>query len=376
MAGKWRIPFNRPSIVGREMQYVEQAIAEGQISGGGRFTAMCQDVLKGILETDAVLLTTSGTHALEMMALLLDISPGDEVIVPSFTFVSTANAFALRGARMVFADIRPDTLNLDEERLSGLIGDSTAAVVPVHYGGVSCSMESILDICRRRGVTVLEDNAHGLYASCRGRPLGTMGTMSALSFHETKNVTCGEGGALVINDSRFLQRAEIVRDKGTDRSRFLRGEVDRYTWVGLGSSYQPSDMLAAYLLGQLEKGGEIMERRTMLWNRYREGFSSWASSHGVRLPHVPTGCCHSAHLFYLIMPDSAARDALIDALRDRGILAVFHYQPLHLSSMSAGGFDCPVTERVASRLVRLPLFYDLSESEQDEVIEEVLRFVP
>ncbi|MCD4775458.1 MAG: dTDP-4-amino-4,6-dideoxygalactose transaminase [Candidatus Aegiribacteria sp.] len=371
MNREWRIPFNRAALVGSEIEYVQQAIAEGHISGGGSFTEKCQSLLRDSLEVEAVILTTSGTHALEIAALLLDIVPGDEVIMPSFTFVSTANAFALRNARIIFADIRPDTLNIDEEQLPSLLSDRTRAVVPVHYGGVACEMDVINELCGARGITVLEDNAHGLFATYRGKYLGTLGRMAALSFHETKNVTCGEGGALIINDPSLISRAEIIRDKGTDRSRFIRGEVDKYTWVSLGSSYQPSDMLAAYLLAQLEKKREIATKRSILWNRYMDGLDDWAAGNRVRLPTVPDGCGHSAHIFYLLMPNQTSRDVLIERLRRKGILAVFHYQPLHLSKMAEGNYECPVTESVASRLVRLPLYFGLKETEQDSVIREV-----
>ncbi len=372
----WRIPFNRPALVGREIEYVQQAIAEGHISGGGSFTEKCQDLLRDSLNAEAVILTTSGTHALEIAALLLDIAPGDEVIMPSFTFVSTANAFALRGARIVFADIRSDTLNIDEQQLPSLLSERTRAVVPVHYSGVACEMDVIGELCGSRGVTVVEDNAHGLFATYKDRYLGTLGKMAALSFHETKNVTCGEGGALIINDPSLISRAEIIRDKGTDRSRFLRGEVDKYTWVSLGSSYQPSDMLAAYLLAQLEKRREIARKRSLLWNRYMDGLGDWAADNSVRLPTVPDGCRHSAHIFYLLMPDQTSRDTLIERLRRKGILVVFHYQPLHLSGMVEKSFECPVTESVASRLVRLPLYFGLEETEQDSVIREVRNLEP
>ena len=376
MNREWRIPFNRPDLVGREIEYVQQAIAEGHISGGGSFTKKCQNLLEDSLSAEAVILTTSGTHALEIAALLLDIAPGDEVIMPSFTFVSTANAFALRNARIIFADIRPDTLNIDEEQLSSLLSEKTRAVVPVHYGGVACEMDVIDELCGARGITVIEDNAHGLFATYRSRYLGTLGKMAALSFHETKNITCGEGGALIINDPSLISRAEIIRDKGTNRSRFLRGEVDRYTWVSLGSSYQPSDMLAAYLLAQLEKRYEISRKRSFLWNRYMNGLGAWAVNNSVKLPTVPDGCGHSAHIFYLLMPDQTSRDTLIERLRRKGILAVFHYQPLHLSGMVEESFECPVTESVASRLVRLPLYFGLREDEQESVIREVRNLEP
>jgi dTDP-4-amino-4,6-dideoxygalactose transaminase len=371
MKREWKIPFNRPALVGREIEYVQQAIAEGHISGGGIFTEKCQNLLRDSLNAEEVILTTSGTHALEIAALLLDLKPGDEVIMPSFTFVSTANAFALRGARLIFADIRSDTLNIDEQQIPSLLSDRTRAVVPVHYGGVACEMNVIDEICGPKGITVIEDNAHGLFATYNDRYLGTLGKMAALSFHETKNVTCGEGGALIINDSELIPQARVIRDKGTNRSRFLRGEVDRYTWVSLGSSYQPSDMLAAYLLAQLEERSKITEKRLLLWNRYMDSLGDWAAENSVKLPTVPDECIHSSHIFYLLMPDQISREAMIEKLRTKGILAVFHYQPLHLSGMIEDSFECPVTESVASRLVRLPLYFGLREQEQNSVIREV-----
>lgn len=374
MPGKWKIPFNRPALVGKELEYVRQAIEEGHISGGGDFTARSQLLLRDLLNAEAVMLTTSGTHALEMAALVLDIKPGDEVIIPSFTFVSTANAFALRGARIVFSDVRMDTLNMDDELLPSLITERTKAVVPVHYGGVACEMDAILNVCGARSIPVVEDNAHGLFATYRDIYLGTLGRMAALSFHETKNVTCGEGGALIINDPSLVPSAEVIRDKGTDRSRFLRGEVDKYTWVSPGSSYQPSDMLAAYLLAQLEKREEIAQKRMKLWNGYKEGLAGWAAANDARLPSVPDQCRHSAHVFYLIMPDHRSRDALMDKLRAEGILAVFHYQPLHLSEMAEYNIECPNSVSVASRILRLPLYHDLDEDEQALVIRSVKEF--
>lgn len=373
-----RIPFNKPETVGRELEYVREAIAAGHISGDGGFTRRCSALLQEQLGVARVLLTTSCTHALEMMALLLELRPGDEVIVPSFTFVSTVNAFVLRGVRPVFADIRPDTLNIDETRLEALITPRTRAIVVVHYAGVGCEMDAIQDIARRRGVAVLEDNAHGLFGRYRGRHLGTFGGLGALSFHETKNFNCGEGGALLINDPRYTERAEILREKGTDRSRFFRGQVDKYTWVDIGSSYLPSDMLAAYLYAQLEERERVQARRREIWERYCEGLSVWAKSRGVLLPTVPSHCEQAYHMFYLLMPALEERDALIAHLRGRDILAVFHYLPLHLSDMgrSHGGRPgmCPITENVSDRLVRLPFFFALTREEQDEVTRAVKDF--
>jgi dTDP-4-amino-4,6-dideoxygalactose transaminase len=371
-----KIPFNRPSIVGNESRYMAEALAAGQISGDGQFTRRCQDFLKEELGVEAALLTTSCTHALEMAALLLEIAPGDEVIVPDFTFVSTANAFVLRGATPVFVDVRPDSLNLDERLLEERITSRTRAIVPVHYAGVGCDMEAICAIAARRGVPVVEDNAHGLFGSRDGRALGRWGELATLSFHETKNFSCGEGGALLINDARFIARAEIIREKGTNRKRFFRGEVDRYTWVDLGSSYVISDLLAAYLYGQLEQKEKVLSARRRACDRYTQAFSAWSASHGVALPFAPASSRSSFHMFYLVMPDAESRTRLIAHLKAREILAVFHYLPLHLSEMGArwGGRagDCPVTESVSERLVRLPLYTSITDSEQDRVIEAVL----
>jgi len=361
---------------GNELEYISQAVANGQISGDGPFTKRCHAYLEDALGVPKVLLTTSCTHALEMAALLLDIQPGDEVIVPSFTFVSTVNAFVLRGATPVFLDIRPDTLNLDESLLASAITPRTRLIALVHYAGVACELDPILEIAAHYDLHVVEDNAHGLFASYKGQPLGSFGTFACQSFHETKNVTCGEGGALLINDPEFIPRAEIIREKGTDRSRFFRGQVDKYTWVDLGSSYLPSDLLAAFLYAQLENSPGIQARRQAIWQRYSEGLNAWAASHGVRLPYVPDHCQQSYHMFYLLLPDEGMRQALIDHLRQRGILAVFHYLPLHLSSMGQrfGGRpgDCPVTEDVSQRLLRLPFYNSLSHTDQDTVIEAIV----
>jgi len=375
-----RIPFNRPTIVGRELYYISQAIHEGHSAGDGRFSRQCQAWLERELGVPKVLLTTSCTDALEMAAALLDISPGDAVVVPSFTFVSTVNAFVLRGAAPVFVDIRPDTLNMDERLLEPLITARTKAVVPVHYGGVGCEMDEIGAIAARRGIAVVEDNAHGLLARYRGKRLGSFGTLAAQSFHETKNFTCGEGGALVVNDSRFVLRAEIIREKGTDRSRFFRGEVDKYTWVDIGSSHLPSDILAAFLYAQLEARESIQARRREIWERYFDGLEQWAARRGARLPVVPDHCDQSYHLFYVIMPSAESRQGLIRHLGGQGIQAVFHYVPLHLSPMGhrlGGGpapAACPVTEEISERIVRLPFYYDLAGQDQARVIEAVKSF--
>ncbi len=374
-AHEWRIPFNRPSFEGREHEYLEAAIASGQISGDGSFTKRCHEFLESELGVGKALLTTSCTHALEMSALLLDIKPGDEVIIPAFTFVSTANAFVLRGAKPVFIDVRPDTLNFDERQLVELITERTRAAVPVHYAGVGCEMDSILSVADASGVAVVEDNAHGLFGTYRGKQLGTFGRMAAQSFHETKNFTCGEGGALLINDESYVERAEVVREKGTNRSRFFRGLVDKYTWTDIGSSYLPSDLLAAVLLAQFEAKKAIQEKRQRVWERYRGALVAWAGQNGVTLPVVPADRQHPFHMFYVLMPSLAARQRLMDRLRGKGILSVFHYLPLHISEMGRrfGGRpgQCPVTEDVSDRLLRLPFYNSLSEPDQDLVIETV-----
>lgn len=373
-----KISFNRPSLVGNELAYVRDAIELGHISGDGSYTRRCEEVLSQLMGGARVLLTTSCTHALEMAALLLDIRPGDEVIVPSFTFVSAANAFVLRGARPVFIDSRPDTLNMDERLLAGLITDRTRAVVAMHYGGVGCEMDAIMTVARNAGVKVIEDNAHGLFGAYRGQALGTFGDMSTLSFHETKNIFCGEGGALVLNDLLLAARAEVLREKGTNRSRFFRGEVDKYTWVDLGSSYVPSEMLAAFLLGQLEKRDDVQAARQRIWQRYHDGLAEWAGRRGVQLAEVPPHRTSSHHIFYLLMPRLDERQALIAHLRERGVQGIFHYIPLHSSPMGQqfGGRagDCPVAESVSDRIVRLPFYSSLAEEQQMRVIEAVTSF--
>jgi len=373
----YRIPFNRPCLAGNEYKYIADAIAYGHASGDGPFTRKVHHFLETELGVPRVLLTTSCTHALEMAALLLDCGPDDEVIVPSFTFVSTANAFALRGSRLVFADIRPDTLNLDESRLESLITPRTKAIVVVHYAGVPCEMDTILAIAARHGVQVIEDNAHGLFSRYKGVYAGTMGCLSTQSFHETKNFTCGEGGALIINDAALLERAQVIRDKGTNRSRFFRGEVDKYTWVDLGSSYLPSDLLAAFLYAQLEAREMIQEKRRRIWQRYYDSLADWAEANDVRLPVVPPECEQAYHMFYMLLPSAEHREALIAHLKARSILSVFHYTPLHLSEagrkFGVRASHCPVTEEISERLLRLPFYTDLTETDLDQVIGGVLE---
>jgi dTDP-4-amino-4,6-dideoxygalactose transaminase len=373
-----RIPFNRPFSTAAELNYIRAAMATPKFSGDGRFTAQCHALLQQSLGIQKALLTTSCTHALEMAALLLNIGPGDEVIVPAFTFPSATNAFVLRGGRPVFVDVRADTLNIDENQIEQRITARTKAIFLVHYAGVGCEMDTIMAIARRHGIAVVEDNAHGLYGRYRGRYLGTLGQLATLSFHETKNFTCGEGGALLINDANFNQRAEILREKGTNRSQFFRGEVDKYTWVDIGSSYLPADLLAAFLCAQLEYREQIQSMRRRIWETYVAELAAWAKTNGVRLPIVPPECEQSYHMFYAIMPSLESRQALISHLAGLGILAVFHYLPLHLSPMGLrfGGRqgDCPVTEDLADRLIRFPFFNGMSSSEQTQVIQAVHGF--
>ncbi len=373
-----KIPFNVPYAPARAHEYMREALANRHISGDGPFSRRAQAVLEELLGVPRVLLTTSCTHALEMAALLLDVGPGDEVIVPAFTFPSTANAVVLRGARPVFADVRQDTLNLDETRLPAHITPRTRAIIVVHYAGVGCEMDALGQLAAQHGFAVAEDNAHGLFGTYRAKALGTFGALAALSFHETKNLSCGEGGALLINDPQLVERAEILREKGTDRSRFFRGQVDKYTWVDVGSSYVLSDLLAAFLYAQLEEREQIQARRLFAWSYYHAHLASWAGSQGVRLPIVPAECGQPAHLYYLLLPDLAARQALLAHLGARGIGAVFHYMPLHLSAMGRrfGGRpgDCPVTEAVSDRLLRLPLHAGLEEPDLARVVEEIRRF--
>jgi dTDP-4-amino-4,6-dideoxygalactose transaminase len=370
-----KIPFNRPCFEGKELIYIAQAIDNGLISGDGKFTRQCHAFFEEQLGISKALLTTSCTTALEMAAILLNIEAGDEVIVPSFTFVSTVNAFTLHKARPVFIDIRSDTLNMDEKQLEKLITPRTKAILPVHYAGVGCEMDTILSIANQHGIAVVEDNAHGLFAKYKGKFLGSFGCFSTLSFHETKNFTCGEGGALLINDPQYIERAEIIREKGTNRSRFFRGEVDKYMWVDVGSSFLPSDMLAGFLYAQLEARRHIQEHRQRIWNYYYARLGEWSQKHGVRLPVIPEHCEQSYHMFYMLLPTFEKRQALIAHLKERNILAVFHYLPLHLSEMGVrlGGKkgDCPLTEEVSDRLVRLPFFNELTEAQQERVCEAI-----
>lgn len=373
-----KIHLNRFCLTGQELVYIEEAITGGHIMGDGPFTRRCEALLEEATGARKAFLTTSCTDALEMAALLLEIRPGDEVIVPSFAFASTANAFVSRGARPVFADVRPDTLNLDEDRLEAHITPRTKAIVALHYAGVACEMDAILEMARDHQATVVEDNAHGLMGSYRGRNLGSLGALAALSFHETKNFTCGEGGALLVNADEFLARAEVLRDKGTDRARFLRNEVDQYTWVDVGSSFLPSDLLAAFLCAQLEERSEIQAKRRTLWQGYYEGLGTWAEANGVALPTVPAHCESACHSFHLLLPTEEDQRRLTAHLAADHIVAAFHYLPLHLSRMGRryGGKegDCPVSEKISGRLLRVPLHGHLTAEDQQRVIRSIEMF--
>jgi dTDP-4-amino-4,6-dideoxygalactose transaminase len=372
------IPFNRPHLTGRELDYIAQAHANGHLAGSGQFSKQCAGWLEERTGSGKALLTHSCTAALEMSAILSGIGPGDEVVLPSFTFVSTANAFVLRGATPVFVDIRPDTLNLDETRIEEAITPRTRAIVVVHYAGVGCEMDPILDVARRHDLLVIEDAAQGIMADYRGRPLGSVGHLAALSFHETKNLISGEGGALLINDPRFEERAEIIWEKGTNRSQFFRGEVDKYTWVDVGSSYLPGEIVAAFLWAQMEQADAITQRRLAIWARYHEAFSELEASGQVRRPIVPEHCRHNAHMYYLLLPDADARTAFIARLASNGIYSVFHYVPLHSSpfgrSVGRSVGDLAQTDDISGRLVRLPLWLGLEEH-QDSVIDGVIDAV-
>lgn len=371
------IPFSRPSFQGREFDYIAEALRRGSISGNGTFTKQAEAALSTLHDGSTALLTTSCTHALEMSARLLNLQPGDEVIVPSFTFVSTASAFMWNGAVPVFADSRPDTLNIDPDDVERLITSRTKAICIVHYAGVGAEPQTFAELAARHELTLIEDNAHGLGGDYAGKRLGTFGAMSTLSFHETKNVTCGEGGAIILNDPALVERAEILREKGTDRSRFLRGQVDKYTWVDNGSSWVLSDMLAAVLLAQLERFGEIQSHRMQVWTRYLDALEPWAQEVGVALPAAPPAAQHTAHMFHLRFDSAIRRDGFIRHLGQRGALAVFHYQALHDSPVVrrfGQSHACPVASQAADTLVRLPMYNDMSESEQAAVIEAALSF--
>lgn len=374
-----KVNFNEAPYIGTEQDYIEDAVMRRHICGDGYYSKTCAALLEQYTGASKALLTHSCTAALEMSALLFRIGAGDEVICPSYTFVTTASAFALRGATPVFCDIRPDTLNMDEDALESLITPKTKVIIPVHYAGVSAEMDKICAIARKHGLFVVEDAAQAVGSRYKGKACGTFGNLGCYSFHETKNISCGEGGAILINDPSLIEQAEIIREKGTNRSKFFRGQVDKYTWVELGSSYLPGDMVAAYLYPQLQKIDEINGRRKKLWQRYHDAFKEAERAGTLRRPYIPAHCEHNAHMYYLLFNDLETRTRFIERMKARGILCVFHYLPLHSSPAGrkygrAEG-ELPVTDKISDTLVRLPLFYGLEESAQDFVIETTLEFI-
>lgn len=373
-----KIPFNKPFIIGKELYYISQSVLSGHIAGDGAFTKKCHALMEEKFNAKKILLANSCTAALEMAAILCEVGPGDEVILPSFTFVSTANAFYLRGAKLVFVDIKPDTLNINETKIEEAITKHTKVIVPVHYAGIGCEMDTIMDIARRHNLYVVEDAAQGVNAKYKNKYLGTIGDIGTFSFHETKNVISGEGGAIVLNNEKFIERAEIIREKGTNRSKFFRGEVDKYTWVDIGSSYLPSDLLAAFLYAQLENMDEIDKRRQEIFDYYYQALAPFANKGLLRQPIITSKSQSNNHLFYIILKDEETRNALMDHLKSKGILAVFHYLPLHLSpvglSMGYKEGQLPVTESMSGRLLRLPFYYDLKKDEQGEIVKCIKKF--
>jgi len=372
-----KISFNKPFIVGKELYYIAQAVQSGHLSGDGMFTKKCNAWLSEHMKTPQVLLTHSCTAALEMAAMLCDIQPGDEFIVPSYTFVSTVNAFVLRGGVPVFVDIRPDTMNIDETKIESAITPKTKVIVPVHYAGVACEMDVIMDIAKRHNLLVVEDAAQGVDAYYHGKALGTIGDMGCFSFHETKNFISGEGGAIAINNPAFKERAEIIREKGTNRSQFFRGMVDKYTWVDIGSSYLPSEVVAAFLYAQLEEATKITEKRVALWNEYYQLLTPLAKAGKIVLPTIPEGCVHNAHMFYILLKDLDTRTQLIDYLKAQGINPVFHYVPLHNApkglEVTGKSYHLPVTEEYADRLLRLPMYYELTFEDVARVVKTIAQ---
>jgi len=373
------IPFNRPPYTGNEEQYVLESMKSSKISGDGEFTKRCHKWFEEKLQCKKALLTTSCTHALEMAAILIDIQEGDEVIMPSYTFVSTANAFVLRGAKIVFVDIRPDTMNIDETKIEAAITDKTKAIVPVHYAGVSCEMDTIMTLADKYNLFVVEDAAQGMMSTYNGKPLGTIGHLGAYSFHETKNYTSGgEGGLLIINNEKFIQRAEIIREKGTNRSLFFRGMVDKYSWVDIGSSYLMNDLSAAYLWGNLEKADEIKQNRLRAWNNYYVGFKELEEKGLIEIPTIPKDCTHNAHMFYLKVNDLEVRTKLLEYLKSNDIWSVFHYVPLHSAKagLNFGRFDGvdQFTTKESERLIRLPMYYGITEMNVNSIINLTTTF--
>ena len=375
---KYKISFNKPFLAGKELYYIAQSVLGGHTAGDGPFTKKCQAFMEEKFGANKILLTHSCTAALEMAAILCDVVPGDEVILPSFTFVSTANAFYLRGAKLVFVDVQQDTLNMDVTQIEDCITDRTRAIVPVHYAGIGCEMDTIMDIANRYNLYVVEDAAQGVNSKYKNKYLGTIGDIGTYSFHETKNFICGEGGAIVMNNQKFVERAEIIREKGTNRTKFFRGEVDKYTWVDIGSSFLPSDILAAFLYAQLENMEAINKRRSRLFDYYYKALIPLVNDGKLRLPYVSSECESNSHLFYIILKDENTRNALMDHLKSRGILAVFHYLPLHLSqvgrSMGYADGQLPVTEAMSGRLLRLPFYHDMTSGDQAEVVNTIKDF--
>jgi len=375
---KKNIGFNIASKIGNETKYMNDAITGKHISGAGIYTKKCNEMLEEKFSLKKSILATSCTHALEAVSILLDIKPGDEVILPSYTFVSTANAFILNGAKPVFVDIRRDTLNMDENLLQSHITEKTKAIIPVHYAGVSCEMDTILKIAKENDIIIVEDNAHGLFGQYKEKYLGTFGSFSTQSFHETKNITCGEGGALFLNDIKYLERAEIIFDKGTNRQNFLKKQVNKYSWVDFGSSYRLADLLAAFLYGQLENSEKVQRKREKIWLRYFLLLKRWAQENSVRLPFIPSNCISSYHMFYLIMPSKISRNNLIIWLEKNRINSVFHYIPLHKSRMSKkygwDNFECPITIEISDRIIRLPMFYSLKIKEVEYITKTIIEF--
>lgn len=371
------IKFNKPPVTGDEITYISDAL-NNKLSGDGKYTALCNSWLEDQLNTAKSLLTTSCTHALEMAAILCDIKEGDEVIMPSYTFTSTATSFALRGAKIVFVDIKPDTLNIDENLIENAITDKTKAICVVHYAGVACEMDKIMEIANKYNLFVVEDAAQAIFSTYKGKPLGTIGDFGTLSFHETKNLTMGEGGSLLIRDSKNIERAEIIREKGTNRKKFFRGEIDKYSWVDIGSSFLPSELNASYLYAQLLNSDKIQASRMNIWNKYYELLKPLIEK-GIKLPHIPENCQHNAHMFYLILRDSKERDSLMNYLKSEGIYAIFHYVPLHesLAGKKLGRFNAEdvYTSNLSSRLLRLPLYYGLSNDETEFIADKILNYI-
>ena len=371
------IPFNKPYLTGNELVYIEQAYKNGQLAGDGPFTKQCHQWLENRIDTKKAFLTHSCTAALEMSAILLNIKPGDEIIMPSYTFVSTDNAFVLHGGVPVFVDIHEDTLNINESLIEEAITIHTKVIVPVHYAGVACEMDVIMDIARRHNLLVVEDAAQGILSSYKGRMLGSIGHLGCLSFHETKNIISGEGGALLINEEKFIDRAEIIREKGTDRSQFFRGEVGKYTWKDIGSSFLPGEITAAFLFAQFQESRNITDKRLLIWNRYNEAFIEFEGFMKIRLPVIPKNCKHNAHMYYLLLNSMADRDKFIEDIKIKGVNCIFHYIPLHLSDAGIKyGKSCEnldITEKYANRLVRLPLWVDLTEEKQRKIIDAVFE---